>query len=396
MQPLVALVGLCIYRRWFHPLAAFPGPALYAVTDLPQHLGSMVRGTWHKQSLELHRRYGPVVRVGPNSLIMDGSIAWPQVYGRQPGGLEYSKLRLFFGPENAASIISAPRDDHRRQRRHLAHAFSEAALVEQRDFVMKHLNLLIRKIAEHAHEGRPLNAVDWMNFMTFDVIGDLGFGDSFGSLDRGDYHPWVRIITDALPGFALARLVTYYPVLKPVFPLLGGQKFINQMRTLSSISDAKTDARIAAGEQPGRRDFITYVNRKTRSGEDGMTPEEKRLTGQILIVAGSETTSSTLAASFFFLGHHPEALARLRAEIRGAYAAEADVDMKNVPRLAYLSACIEETLRLYPPGVEIPPRVSPGAEVDGKFVPAGVSLPPAPPRDPRVLLTTGRPRPSST
>lgn len=214
----MTVVGVGVYRLWFHPLAAFPGPALYAVTDLPQHLQSMVIGTWHKRTLDLHRRYGPVVRVGPNSLDFDGSIAWPQIFGRQPGGIEFGKFQLYFGATNTESIISAPRDAHRRQRRHLAHAFSEAALAEQQAFVLKYVNLLISKIAEHAHEGRKMNVVDWMNFMTFDIIGDLGFGDAFQSLDRGDYHPWVRIITDTLPGFSLARLVEFYPVLKLVFP----------------------------------------------------------------------------------------------------------------------------------------------------------------------------------
>lgn len=369
----MTVVGVCVYRLWFHPLAVFPGPALYAVTDLPQHLEGMVLGTWHKRTMAMHRKYGPIVRVGPNSLDLDTSIAWPQIFGRQPGGIEFGKYQLYFGASNAESLISAPRDIHRRQRRHLAHAFSEAALVEQEEFVLKYVNLLISKIAEHAHEGRKMNVVDWMNFMTFDVIGDLGFGDAFHSLDRGDYHPWVRIITDTLPGFSLARLIEFYPVLKLVFPFLAGQKFINQMRTLMSISEKKVDARLAQGEQPGRRDFMTYVNRKTRDGEEGMTLKEKQLTGPTLIVAGSETTSSALAASFFLLGRNPEPLARLRAEIRTAYTAESDVDMKNAAQLPYLMACIEETLRLYPPAVEMPPRISPGAEVEGHFIPKGVS-----------------------
>lgn len=162
---------------------------------------------------------------------------------------------------------------------------------------------------------------------------------------------------------------------------------------MMSISAKKVEARLAQGEQPGRRDFMTYVNRKTRDGEEGMTPTEKQLTGPTLIVAGSETTSSTLAAAFFLLGHNPEALARLRAEIRAAYTAEADVNMKNAAQLPYLMACIEETLRLYPPAVETPPRVSPGAEIEGHFVPKGVSPPAA--RENRALLIRQQNRPSS-
>lgn len=40
--------------------------------------------------------------------------------------------------------------------------------------------------------------VSWYNWTTFDIIGDLVFGELFGCLDSSSYHPWVKFIFDAI------------------------------------------------------------------------------------------------------------------------------------------------------------------------------------------------------
>jgi cytochrome P450 family 628 len=37
-------------------------------------------------------------------------------------------------------------------------------------------------------KGSPLNVTDWFNFYSFDVMGDLSFGKSFGMLREGVKH----------------------------------------------------------------------------------------------------------------------------------------------------------------------------------------------------------------
>lgn len=80
-------------------------------------------------------------------------------------------------------------NNHRRQRRHVSQAFSEAALVEQQSYVLKYLDMIMDKFAEFSEQEKDVNFVDWINSMTFDVIGDLAFRESFGSISQDDYHP---------------------------------------------------------------------------------------------------------------------------------------------------------------------------------------------------------------
>jgi cytochrome P450 len=93
----------------------------------------------------------------------------------------------------------------------------------------------------------------------------------------------------------------------------------------------------------------------------------------LLVVAGSETTASALSGLFFYLSQTPRVKRILVEEIRSAFDDESEITMVSTNKLEYLHATLEETLRVYPPAAGTPPRASPGAEIEGKFVPKGVS-----------------------
>lgn len=97
-------VGLVVYRLFFHPLAKYPGPKLYAASNLPFQWKSNVSGTLTLESKTLYDKYGPIVRVAPDHLSVDGSIAWPQIFQHRPGKTEWPKQRGFYHPGDEASL----------------------------------------------------------------------------------------------------------------------------------------------------------------------------------------------------------------------------------------------------------------------------------------------------
>lgn len=92
-----------------------------------------------------------------------------------------------------------------------------------------------------------------------------------------------------------------------------------------------------------------------------------------IMLAGFHTTQNALCAAIYFVLTHPGAHEKLKAELDGVYPSNADID-SQVQKLPYLNAVITEALRLYPPVPVGGPRVSPGAWVDGTYIPAGVSF----------------------
>lgn len=75
-----------IYSAYFGPLSRFPGPKLAALSRIPSALWA-VKGTEATVVPALHQKYGPIVRVGPDTLsYAGGAEAWKDVYGFKNAG----------------------------------------------------------------------------------------------------------------------------------------------------------------------------------------------------------------------------------------------------------------------------------------------------------------------
>jgi cytochrome P450 len=122
-----------------------------------------------------------------------------------------------------------------------------------------------------------------------------------------------------------------------------------------------------------RGDFLDYVLKFEYP--KGMTIEELVSTGSALVLAGSETSATLLSGATYLLLQHPSMMAKLVAEIRGTFAKDIDITMASVSKVKYLTAVLEESMRLYPPVPTGLYRVVPkgGDTVVGKWIPGGVS-----------------------
>jgi hypothetical protein len=107
-----------------------------------------------------------------------------------------------------------------------------------------------------------------------------------------------------------------------------------------------------------------------------MTKNEILGNSEVLIVAGSETTATALSGITFYLGQNPTLLHILVDEVRSTFSSEEEITMKTAAELTYLQACVEEGLRIFPPVVVTPPKLSPGDFVGGYYLPKNVSLVP--------------------
>jgi len=81
-----------------------------------------------------------------------------------------------------------------------------------------------------------------------------------------------------------------------------------------------------------------------------------------------------LAATTYYLLTSPEPYRKLKEEIRSRYKSYDEIDATSAQQLPYLQAVINEGLRIYPPGSQGFPRVSPGCMIDGHWVPKGADV----------------------
>ncbi|KAH8146325.1 uncharacterized protein LAJ45_09518 [Morchella importuna] len=361
------LVVEAFYNLFINPNSIYPGPKLAAVT---KHWISVpwVAGNYPLIIKGLHEKYGPVVRIGPNELSYSSASSWKDIYGHVGGRKVFTKSS-FYNDGTEPSVVSE-RDPHKhgRLRRLLSNGFSARSLAEQEPVVHQFVDKFIMQINKHVTNPKGDDMVKWYTFVAFDIIGDLAFGDPFGSLEDGKTHFWVENVSKGVAAgkwiFAFQKnwiLSNLIPQLVPKHLKIAREKHLNYCQ-------GKIDKRLE--EKNPKKDLLTVLIAKHNAGER-FTPGEMRSNSQLIIVAGSETTATFLSGTSFYLCRNPATYKKLVDEIRGAFSSYDEITGLATESLPYLKAVIDEGLRIYPPVPMGMPRVSPGETIDGKYVPEG-------------------------
>ena len=374
----------------FHPLRAFPGPKLAAVTRVPYWIhyitGNQVR--WIKK---LHSKYGPVVRFGPNDLSYTGAQAWRDIYGYQKGRLENPKDPKFFtiSRNGTRSIITVGPDEHSELRRAIAPAFSDRALKAQEPLFQRYSDSLVanikKSLAKDGGQEAHVGIVKLLNFTTFDIMSDLTYGEALGLLESSEYTPWVALIFKAISILPIIQLIQYYPMTQALYKALETKSMKQAGLEHFQHSANRLRQRLAKGSD--RPDIWTLISRD--GGQSLMTTPQMESNAEVFMTAGTETTATLLSGLIYLLLTHINSMQKLIDEVRGEFTSNKEITFEALARLPYLNACIEEALRLYPPVPSALPRVAPdgGARILGQWVAPGVSLYPLQTRDQSVTDT---------
>ncbi|TVY90945.1 Averantin hydroxylase [Lachnellula willkommii] len=361
-----------LYRITLHPLASYPGPTTWSISDLPTAYQTL-RGTLPFKLVSLHARYGPVVRIGPNELTYIVEEAWTDIYARKVELRKDANQYVFVGAETVPGLLTAPDEAaHSRMRRNLAHGFSEKALRDQEYIIRGYVDLLMQRLHENCGQG-TVDIAKWLNFASFDIIGDLTFGESFSCLETSKMHFWVQLVFDTLKSVSLLGLMKKFSPLDKMLLSLLPQSAREKQEEHITLTEAKLMRRLES--QDGRLDFLSEVQKQFNT-PSGMTKTELLPTASTLIMAGSETTATLLSATSYLILTHPSSLSKLQAEVRNAFKTEEEINIVSVNSLSYMLAILNEALRLYPPSPASFNRVTPaaGCQIAGRFVPGNTSV----------------------
>ena len=128
-----------------------------------------------------------------------------------------------------------------------------------------------------------------------------------------------------------------------------------------------------------REDMFHYIlqAKDPETGRPGYTRAELHHESELLVIAGSDTTSAVFAAMFFYLTRYPVVYAKLTAEIRTAFADVGQIrEGMQLTSCRYLRAFIDETMRINPPpGAELVREVmAGGTTVEGNHLTQGTCL----------------------
>ncbi|TPX17857.1 uncharacterized protein E0L32_002958 [Thyridium curvatum] len=384
--------GLClvVYRLFLHPLAGYPGPLLGKITAW-RDVYHAYQEDKHLDLYDLHEKYGSVVRYGPNTLSFNDPAALKAIYGHK-SNVRKSDFYLSFParPDAFSTHTAIDRAAHARKRRVMSHAFSEAALRGVEEYVLVHIRLFVQKLAATSQSNpgayytpgewtEPKNVAKWSTYLGFDVMGDLSFGRSFEMLEgsSAENRDAPRLLAQAAKRHNTTGPMPWLH--QSGLDRLLFRKLNRDRDRYMAFSKKQVGARMNSDIfNSSRKDFFYYLlNSKDPETGRGFAPGELWGESNTLIIAGSDTTSTTMTATVFYLAHNRTCLERAYQEVKSRFSSAEDI--RAGPELnacAYVRACIDEAMRMSPPVGAILPRqtLDGGLDVLGRHVPAGVGV----------------------
>ncbi|KAF2650406.1 cytochrome P450 [Lophiostoma macrostomum CBS 122681] len=369
-----------VYYAFFHPLAKIPGPRKWGASRLP-FVKSFLQGTIIQDIESLHRQYGPILRVGPDEVTFAHPDAWSDILQIRPNHQQLPKDPLWWSHPGPTSILSAiDAQTHARIRRALVPGFTERALRAQEPILLHYVDLLIERLREilganptEMGDGIVINILPWLNFTTFDIFGDLGFGEPFNCLQHSEYHPWIAMLFNSVKASSFVSAAKFYPLinwilLKCIPPSLRKMQD-DHFRFIAEKVERRMNWEME------RSDLIEHTLKEAKEGK-GMSRGEIDSTFAILATAGSETTATVLGGIVNYLSINPDKSNILVHKIRSKFESESEINMESVKDFPYLNAVIHEGLRLCPPVPWIMPRLVPagGDTVCGTWLPGGTRV----------------------
>lgn len=181
----VTIYAVCqsIYLLFYHPLANYPGPRIAAISNA-FYAYIWMGGRYPFEIEKLHNQYGPVVRIAPNELSFSTTQSFNDIYSHSGKDHQAFIKGTFYNHGLPEPGIVAKRNPerHRETRRLLSHGFSAKALKEQEGLLVEYIDLFVSQLAKHGTKSTGVNMKEWFNWLSFDIIGELAFRESFGAV----------------------------------------------------------------------------------------------------------------------------------------------------------------------------------------------------------------------
>ena len=318
----------------------------------------------------LHRQYGDVVRyrLGP---LRSHLVAHPDgvKHVLQDHVKNYTKDHLSYRMGQwitGNGLLTSTGDFWLRQRRLAQPAFHRQRIAGMAAGMVKQTQGLLHRWETAAANGTPVGINEEMMRLTLAIVGEALFGTSVEAQSGQVGAAFTELSQQIAERFRTFRM------LPPVLPTRYDRAFRNARGTLLGTVRDIIAARRQRGDDTGDLLSMLMLARDEDTGE-GMTDEQLSSEVMTMLLAGHETTATSMSWVWGLLSKHPDVEARLHAEVDAVLGGRAPT-AEDVPRLTYTKQVVEETMRLYPAGVVFSRTVKEDDVIGGFHIPKGSAV----------------------
>ncbi|MGN9837131.1 cytochrome P450 [Nonomuraea sp. H19] len=340
-----------------------PGPPRLAAPVLFQRLVTDRLGLLSRAA----ERYGDAVRmtIGPKSIYLfnhpdHAKHVLADNSGNYHKGIGLSEARRVIGD----GLLTSEGELWKRQRRTIQPLFQNKRIAQQDTVIGEEAGRLVERLRAHVGAG-PVDVAREMTGLALGVLGRTLLDADLGA------HASIGHSFEGVQDQAMFEMVTLAMV--PLWlPLPLHLRFRRSRRALYRAVDLLVAERLGRPTDGG--DLLSQLIAAAREEADPRAAR-RRLRAELVTVllAGHETTASTLSWAFHLLDRHPEVRERLRDEAVSVLGDRAPV-YEDLHRLTYTSMILQEVMRLYPPVWALTRVAQRDDEVGGFRVPAGADV----------------------
>lgn len=368
---LVASIG--IYRASLHPLRAYPGP-FWARVWVFWKVKHFHESNWQAYRVldKAHKDYGNVVRVGPRQLSINEPAAYQAVYGASSECHRIAHLEHL--RKNLQSLANPA--EHKARRNVWDHGLNAKACQTYLPRLNEITNRLCTQFTNTS--GKTVRLNDWCHYYTFDVMGDIGFGRSYGQIETGSAHPAILKVQNFLRAGVIALQMLWIVNFLQLIPGLD-DPMRDMMEWAEKLLEERAKYRDFEKQGSEDRDLMSYVEESRRVVDSRwpMTDKDIAEDAVTLQIAGSDTSYSVLVNMCHYLANYPDLQKKIRKEILETFA-DSDLDsgpvwskLASAQSCPYLDATVNEVLRRHAPVLMGTLRETPNHEVEiaGHIIP---------------------------
>ncbi|PYH92277.1 cytochrome P450 [Aspergillus ellipticus CBS 707.79] len=328
---LLYFATVAIHELFFSPLAHIPGPKLAACTRWYEfYYDIILHGKYTFKIAELHKTYGPIVRISPSEVHIHDPDYYETLYS-----------------------TNAPRNKDPWFTTHFG-----ARVNRMQSLIQANLEKLTRQLDGYVRSGKQLKVDVAYNAFTGDVITGYTSYRPLGYLDTSDMVPIrsetvrnlveVGMISRHLPGLfplmvkmGMGFVVKVYPKLLPVIAF--------RMKCTQEVSFMWHNPK-QAEKEASEKGFTEPMLMQELVSRAATTPDitEDRVLHEYItmVAAGTETTAHAMTVCTFHILNDAQIVEKLRAELEERFPGNTEMNLQTLERLPYLTGIVYEGLRL--------------------------------------------------
>lgn len=360
------LLGLVIYRLFFHPLAKFPGPKYAALSRWHEFYYEVVKkGQFTFVIQEYHKKYGPIVRIVPDEIHIQDPRFYDTLYTKAGRVDKYAWMANRFNSDQ--SVFATPAADlHLKRRGALNPLFSRARILSFETVVGDKVNLLMNRIRTYQESGKPFSLSAAFMALAGDVIMQYCFALNYDHLNSEDFkstfhEPFMAVSISGhlslqfplVPKILFAMPESWLTRTEPLFALMFRlQKDFREQ--IVALREGKNEE-VAKSSQPTVfQELLENPNLPPDQKETRRLQDE----AQLVVAAGITTVGWALSVGAFHIINEPAIFTRLRRELEEAIPDPGSApNWTELEKLPYLTGCIREAIRLSYPVTSRNPRL---------------------------------------